>query len=110
MNVTKTLPLHPRPTWLSKEQVPEDNLCPDCFRVVGVRSRYKLVCILGKNKLGASVTELTAVLGLKQPTVTHHLNILKSVGAVQVAEKGRERIYTLDRSAHCFEECKIPFV
>lgn len=101
--------LHKRPSWLSKEQVEEDYLCPDCFKVVGVRSRYTLVCTLGKNKKGMTVTELTEVLKLKQPTVTHHLNILKSVGAVEVEDKGRERIYTLDRTAHCFEECKIPY-
>jgi DNA-binding transcriptional ArsR family regulator len=48
-------------------------------------------------------------LKLKQPTVTHHLNVLRSVGAVTCEESGRERIYTLNRSAHCFEECHIPY-
>lgn len=104
-----TSQLHKRPSWLTKEQVAEEFLCPDCFKVVGVRSRYKLVCLLGKNKKGKTVTELTELLKLKQPTVTHHLNILRSVEAVEVVEKGRERIYTLNRDAHCFEECKIPF-
>lgn len=98
-----------RPSWVPKGQMSEEELCPDCFKVVGVKSRYKLVCFLGKKSSGASVTELTNTLGLKQPTVTHHLNTLKSVGAVSVVDKGRERIYTLDRNAHCFEECKIPF-
>lgn len=98
-----------RPSWVPKAQMTEEELCPDCFKVVGVHSRYKLVCALGKRKKGASVTELTDVLGLKQPTVTHHLNTLKSVGAVTVIDQGRERIYSLDRTAHCFEDCKIPF-
>lgn len=98
-----------RPSWVPKGQMSEEELCPDCFKVVGVRSRYKLVCMLGKKKDGASVTELTESLGLRQPTVTHHLNTLKSVGAVTVEEQGRERIYKLDRNAHCFEECKIPY-
>lgn len=109
MSSTTSTSVHKRPSWLSKEQVAEDYLCPDCFKVVGVRSRYKLVCLLGKRVQGATVTQLTELLKLKQPTVTHHLNVLKSVEAVSVTENGRERLYRLNREAHCFEECKIPF-
>lgn len=98
-----------RPAWVKPSVVSEQELCPDCFKVVGVRSRYKLVCLLGKAKEGATVTELTNELGLKQPTVTHHLNILKSVSAVGVKEQGREHVYSLNRGAHCFAECKIPY-
>ena len=100
---------YPIPKWIPKTVSIEENLCPDCFKVVGVRSRYTLVCALGKQKEGATVTELTKLLKLKQPTVTHHLNVLKSVDAVTVKEEGRERWYSLNRSAHCFEECQIPY-
>lgn len=98
-----------RPAWVKKSVTSEERLCPDCFKVVGVHSRYKLVCLLGKEKKGLNVTKLTKHLKLSQPTVTHHLNVLRSVNAVKNEEKGRERIYRLNRSAHCFEECKIPF-
>lgn len=97
------------PSWVKQSVTREEYLCSDCFKVVGVKSRYQLVCTLGKAKDGASVSELTKELGLRQPTVTHHLNILKSVDAVEVTEKGRERIYRLKRDAHCFEECQIPY-
>jgi DNA-binding transcriptional ArsR family regulator len=100
---------HKTPDWVKSTVTREEFLCSDCFKVVGVRSRYELVCTLGKAPEGATVTELTKKLGLQQPTVTHHLNILKSVHAVEVTEKGRERIYKLNRDAHCFEECKIPY-
>lgn len=95
-----------RPEWVESG---EEELCPDCFKVVGDRSRYNLVCMLGKSKEGMTVTALTQKIELKQPTVTHHLNVLRSVDAVHSEDRGRERIYTLNRSAHCFEECKIPF-
>jgi len=95
-----------RPEWVASG---EDELCPTCFKAVGVQSRYKLICTLGKNKDGATVTALTDELGLRQPTVTHHLNVLKSIDAVHVEERGRERVYTLNRKAHCFEECRIPY-
>lgn len=95
-----------RPSWVTSG---EERLCPECFKVVGDKSRYKLVCMLGQKPLGMNVKELTEKLRLKQPTVTHHLNILRSVNAVAGTDLGRERIYKLNRRAHCFEECKIPY-
>jgi len=100
---------YPRPDWISADVSNEEELCPTCFKAVGVESRYKLICSLGKTKEGATVSQLTERLGLKQPTVTHHLQILQSVDAVTVADRGRERVYTLNRKAHCFEDCKIPY-
>lgn len=98
---------YPVPEWVKNST--EEELCPDCFKVVGSKSRYQLVCMLGKKRDGMTVTELTAELQLQQPTVTHHLNVLRTVDAVESVDKGRERIYTLNRGAHCFDECKIPF-
>lgn len=97
------------PIEAKKPIVSTEHLCPECFKVVGVESRYKLVCFLGRSKAGATVGTITKELNLRQPTVTHHLNILKSVDAVSVEDRGRERVYTLNRDAHCFEECNIPY-
>ena len=98
-----------RPSWVPKTIMGEEELCPDCFKVVGERNRYKLVCMLGKNEKGMTVTALTKNLKLKQPTVTHHLQVLRSVDAVGSERSGREQIYQLNRGAHCFEECMIPY-
>ncbi len=111
---TKTPPskgerTYKRPAWVKKSVSMEEELCPDCFKVVGSQSRYKLVCMLGKMPDGMTVGALTKQLKLQQPTVTHHLNVLKSVDAVGFEEKGRSRVYSLNRGAHCFEECNIPF-
>jgi DNA-binding transcriptional ArsR family regulator len=94
---------------MNNKKLGEENLCPDCFKVVGERSRYNLVCMLGKARGGMSVGELTEKMNLRQPTITHHLQILNSVEAVTIEPRGRERIYRLNRNAHCFEECKIPY-
>lgn len=98
-----------RPAWVPKTVSSEEELCPDCFKVVGERSRYNLVCMLGKSKEGMTVGELTEQMKLRQPTVTHHLQTLHSVDAVEIEPRGRERIYKLNRNAHCFEECRIPY-
>ncbi len=100
---------YPRPHWIAAEQMEEEDLCPECFKAVGVKSRYKLICTLAKCKNGATVTELTGFLQLRQPTVTHHLQVLRSIDAVRSTERGRERVYTLNPAAHCFEDCKIPY-
>lgn len=95
-----------RPPWV---QSGEEELCSDCFKVVGDRSRYTLVCMLGRSKEGMTVGELTERVKLRQPTVTHHLQVLRTVDAVESKDRGRERVYKLNRDAHCFEECKIPY-
>ena len=100
---------HKRPDWIKEGSMTEEDLCPECFKAVGVKSRYKLICCLGKSKEGSTVGSLTELLGLRQPTVTHHLNVLKSIDAVQVEERGRHRVYSLNRAAHCFQECQIPY-
>lgn len=100
---------YPVPSWVPKNVSSEQELCPDCFKVVGEKSRYNLVCTLGKLKSGMTVGELTKTMNLKQPTITHHLQILESVSAVESKSVGRNKIYTLNRDAHCFEECKIPY-
>lgn len=101
--------IYRRPSWVPTAVLHEENLCPDCFKVVGERSRYNLVCMLGQAKDGMTVTELTERMNLRQPTITHHLQTLHSVDAVEIEPRGRERVYKLNRNAHCFEECKIPY-
>ncbi|MCA9357466.1 winged helix-turn-helix transcriptional regulator [Candidatus Nomurabacteria bacterium] len=100
---------YPRPKWVKASVTSEEELCPDCFKVVGVKSRYTIVCALGKSVDGLTVTELTEKVGLRQPTITHHLNILRGVDAVSTVRQGREKLYSLNRNAHCFEECQIPY-
>ncbi|MAF81230.1 hypothetical protein CL628_04430 [bacterium] len=109
MAKAKTEKTYQRPEWVKPSTMSEEELCSDCFKVVGVKSRYQLVCLLGKQKTGATVSTLTSALGLRQPTISHHLSILKSVDAVTVEQDGREHIYRLNRNAHCFDECQIPF-
>lgn len=95
-----------RPKWVKSG---EEELCPECFKAVGDKNRYKLICLLGRSPTGINVSSLTKQLKIAQPTVTHHLNILREVNAVSREERGREHIYQLNRSAHCFEDCQIPY-
>ena len=45
------------------------------------------------------VNELVRVLGLGQPQVSKHLRVLREVGAVDVREHGRQRLYRVNGQA-----------
>ncbi len=45
------------------------------------------------------VNDLVSVLGLAQPQVSKHLRVLREVGAVEVREHGRQRLYRLNGPA-----------
>jgi DNA-binding transcriptional ArsR family regulator len=42
------------------------------------------------------VNDLVGVLGLGQPQVSKHLRVLREVGAVDVRDEGRQRLYRLN--------------
>ena len=44
-----------------------------------------------------SVNDIVAKLDVTQPTVSHHLAILRDVGLVSVREEGRQTFYTLNQ-------------
>jgi DNA-binding transcriptional ArsR family regulator len=45
------------------------------------------------------VNDLVQLLGLAQPQVSKHLRVLREVGAVDVRERGRQRLYRLNGHA-----------
>ncbi len=46
-----------------------------------------------------SVNQLVDLLGVAQPQVSKHLRVLREVGAVEVRNVGRQRLYRLDGQA-----------
>jgi DNA-binding transcriptional ArsR family regulator len=45
------------------------------------------------------VNDLVRLLGLAQPQVSKHLRVLREVGAVEVRDEGRQRLYRLNGHA-----------
>jgi DNA-binding transcriptional ArsR family regulator len=64
------------------------------FKVIGNESRLKILGLLANEE--RSVGELATLLDLKEPTVSHHLSAMKSLGLVGVRAEGNVRIYWLD--------------
>ena len=69
------------------------------FRVLGNESRLKMIGFLANGE--RSVGELADLLDVKEPTVSHHLAMMKEQGLVTVRAEGNVRIYGLD--AHSME-------
>ena len=69
----------------------------DVFNAVAEPRRRQILDVLAGGE--RSVTELVRALGLAQPQVSKHLRVLREVGAVEVREDGRQRLYRLRAEA-----------
>src|SRR5467141_2818742 len=69
----------------------------DAFNAVAEPRRRQILDALAGG--GQPVNELVQLLGLAQPQVSKHLRVLREVGAVDVREDGRQRLYRLNGNA-----------
>ncbi len=69
----------------------------DAFNAVAEPRRRELLDVLVGGE--RSVNDLVEVSGLAQPQVSKHLRVLRDVGAVEVREDGRRRVYRLNGHA-----------
>jgi len=69
----------------------------DAFNAVAEPRRREILDVLAAGERG--VGDLVALLGLAQPQVSKHLRVLREVGAVDVRDEGRRRLYRLNGRA-----------
>lgn len=67
------------------------------FKVLADETRLKMIGILAGRE--CSVEELAATLGVREPTVSHHLAKLKTLGLVRMRPEGTTHLYRLDAEA-----------
>ncbi len=63
----------------------------DAFNAVAEPRRREILDLLATGEL--PVGEVVRSLGMSQPLVSKHLRVLREVGAVEVREEGRRRLY-----------------
>lgn len=58
-----------------------------------------------------SVSDIVKKIGLSQPTISHHLAILREADLVTVREEGKQTFYTLnqERIAYCCGQLMVKF-
>src|SRR5918998_3192793 len=69
----------------------------DTFNAVAEPRRRAILDVLARGE--RSVNDLVAELGMAQPQVSKHLRVLREVGAVDVRDEGRRRLYRLNGRA-----------
>lgn len=58
-----------------------------------------------------SVNEIVEKVGFSQPTISHHLAILRDAGLVSIREEGKQTFYSLnqDQVAYCCGQLMVKF-
>jgi DNA-binding transcriptional ArsR family regulator len=69
----------------------------DTFNAVAEPRRRAILDALAAGEL--PVNDLVQILGIAQPQVSKHLRVLREVGAVEVRDEGRQRLYRLNGPA-----------
>jgi DNA-binding transcriptional ArsR family regulator len=69
----------------------------DAFNAVAEPRRRQILDLLASGE--RPVNDLVGLLGMSQPLVSKHLRVLREVGAVEVRDEGRRRMYRLNGHA-----------
>jgi len=69
----------------------------DAFNAIAEPRRREILDVLAGGE--RAVNDLVRVLGLGQPQVSKHLRVLREVGAVDVRDEGRRRLYRVNGHA-----------
>ncbi|MGD9516651.1 winged helix-turn-helix transcriptional regulator [Mycolicibacterium vanbaalenii] len=79
--------------------VPAERLAAT-FKALADPARVKLLSLIAAARDGeACICDLTAPLGLSQPTVSHHMKLLVDAGLVSREQRGRWAYYRIRRDA-----------
>ena len=85
------------PIWEYEVQMARAATTADAFNAVAEPRRREILDLLAGGE--RPVNDLVQLLGLAQPQVSKHLRVLREVGAVDVRDSGRQRLYRLNGHA-----------
>jgi DNA-binding transcriptional ArsR family regulator len=85
------------PIWEYHTSMARAATTADAFNAVAEPRRREILDLLATGE--RPVNDLVQLLGLAQPQVSKHLRVLREVGAVDVRDAGRQRLYRLNGHA-----------
>src|SRR4051795_7154756 len=85
------------PIWVYIVAMARAATTADVFNAVAEPRRREILDVLAGGE--RPVGELVDLLGLNQPQVSKHLRVLREVGAVDVRDEGRQRLYRVNGRA-----------
>ncbi len=81
--------------------VTSDEKLENFFKAVGDPTRLKILSLLRKKEM--CVSDVCNHFDMAQPTISHHLSILKNVGVVKARKEGKSVYYRLNPC--CIDDC-----
>ncbi len=75
------------------------------FRALSDNTRRQILENLAKKEM--VVTEIVELFEISQPSISHHLSILKNAGLVYTKRDGKEIIYKLN--LHIMKDCCLKY-
>ena len=85
------------PIWVYDVGMARAATTTDAFNAVAEPRRRQILDALADGE--RPVNDLVHTLGMAQPQVSKHLRVLREVGAVEVRDEGRQRLYRLNGHA-----------
>ncbi len=83
-------------TFRPAQQLEDVSALSDLCKALGDSTRLKMVCLLAMAQRPLCVCELEGQFDLSQPTISHHLRILREAGAVSTSRRGTWVFYELN--------------
>ena len=80
--------------------------CCSFFKAVADPTRVKIMMLLMKREM--CVSDICQHFKMKQPSISHHLNILKNAKIVTDRKEGKEVYYSLNSC--CIDSCCSDFM
>jgi len=97
LSVTGVVGLTCIPIWVYDARMARAATTADAFNAVAEPRRRAILDVLAGGE--RPVNDLVRALGLGQPQVSKHLRVLREVGAVEVRDQGRQRLYRVNGHA-----------
>ena len=67
----------------------------DVFTAIAEPRRRQIIELLARRR-GLAVGAIVLAVGLRQPSVSKHLGVLRQAGLVKVSKQGQQRVYELN--------------
>ena len=82
------------PIWVYNADMARAATTADAFNAVAEPRRRQILDVLSSGE--RPVNDLVKLVGLAQPLVSKHLRVLREVGLVDVRDRGRQRMYSVN--------------
>lgn len=87
--------MSPNRTWTLDDVRQTFRDCGGLFHALGDPARQTIILLLAENER-LNVGQVTELMHLSRPAISHHLKVLKDAGMVALSRESRENFYSLN--------------